>query len=163
MVFSLDTQKTNVAFRACVYVVGLVGLPGYCKVGISSDLAKRLTALSTGTPFVPYVAHSLSVAKYVLARNIEMQCHHALRNFRVNGEWFKIEPKKAWEKVRELSRHNDPKYNKHDAPKVIIDQKRFVIPKTIEECRLATIEIQKRREAKTTLPDHKAEEKEVPA
>lgn len=147
MAFSLHKQKTKVAFMVSVYVIGLVGLDGYCKIGFSRDMNKRLASISTGSPFVPYVAHSLSVTKLSHARSIEAASHHALRKFRANGEWFKIEPRKAWETVREISRNDDAKYNKHDAPKVIVDEKKFVIPKTIEECRLATIEIKKRQAA----------------
>lgn len=65
-----------------------------CKVGISSNVEKRIVSLQTGNP------HQLSLKySYILetttARILENRVHVKLNEKRLTGEWFNITPKDA--------------------------------------------------------------------
>jgi hypothetical protein len=63
----------------------------YCKIGFTGDLKKRICGVQIGCP-VP-----ISDIAYVRVRNtsqayqIEQMIHYGLREFRSQGEWFRLD------------------------------------------------------------------------
>jgi hypothetical protein len=78
--------------RAFVYVVAAGR--AMVKVGIASDVRKRLKGLQTGAPLPLELVHQVEVAG-PHALPIEQQVHHKLRKHRVHGEWFRVERSRA--------------------------------------------------------------------
>lgn len=61
------------------------------KVGMARDTAKRLQTIQNTTPFdVRLIARSLFDKTYI-ARIVERTIHEALREFRVQEEWFDVD------------------------------------------------------------------------
>lgn len=57
------------------------------KVGIASDLAKRMVNVQVGNPHKIEVLHSISTSEEE-ARKIESQIHELFKRTHLNGEWF---------------------------------------------------------------------------
>lgn len=65
----------------------VVGGPKHVKIGISSDVDKRLQGIQTGCPFKVRLAKSWRTP---FARKIEGLAHAALSRYRTAGEWFNV-------------------------------------------------------------------------
>ncbi len=63
-----------------------------CKVGIASNIDRRLKTLQTACPYPLRVYEVWDCATAGLARGVERAAHSWLRQWRVNGEWFEISP-----------------------------------------------------------------------
>lgn len=79
--------------RQFVYVIGCAGHP--VKVGIAVDVERRLKALQTGFPHRLRVYYHVEVGDR-MARQVERECHVRLDAYRLNGEWFDIDPRDAF-------------------------------------------------------------------
>lgn len=83
--------------RQRVYVVGAVGHP--TKIGIAKDVDTRLAALNTSSAVRLRAYFHIEVDD---ARATEAAAHHALADYRLNGEWFDVTPELAIETVKRL-------------------------------------------------------------
>lgn len=68
--------------KKVVYMVGIEGTD-HIKIGYSSDLTSRLSAIQTGSPNNVYI-----VAVFQGGKDAERQIHKAMDEFKVRGEWF---------------------------------------------------------------------------
>lgn len=133
-----------------VYIIGLFRVADCCKIGVSRDPNKRLLSISTGTPFEPAVAFEVLMATSAQARRVELESHKALEAFRANGEWFWVKPVFAYERVvrplaDKINTYREPREYEKVTHRVF-PEKRFIIPKTTEECEIASTSIREARE-----------------
>lgn len=77
-----------------VYVIEH-GDTGYCKIGISTNLPRRLAHLQSGTPFVLSLAYEMEFADRDRAFAVERGAHQRMTGFRARGEWFFCDPQDA--------------------------------------------------------------------
>jgi hypothetical protein len=81
--FSVFTPKTKTG-----YVYAIEAEKTYIKIGISKDFpTKRMSGMSTGCPFVTSLAGYIHTDD---ARELEKKIHGYFKEFRVKGEWFKL-------------------------------------------------------------------------
>lgn len=71
----------------CVYLIQDISATGYCKIGLSSKLNKRLSSLKTGIPMELKVIH---VIKTTNMKNVEKGLHARFAKQRKSGEWFNL-------------------------------------------------------------------------
>lgn len=64
------------------------------KVGIASDVRKRLRGLQTGAAYALHVMHQIEVDA-AHSRTLEKLIHKALKPHHMRGEWFRVAPGKA--------------------------------------------------------------------
>jgi hypothetical protein len=69
-----------------VYIIGNVPNRLY-KIGISTDVAKRLQTIQTGSP---YPLTLIEVCECEDPRSVEKELHKICAQFRIQGEWFKM-------------------------------------------------------------------------
>lgn len=81
-----DMYQTPKAVLVLIYVIGPEGGP--YKVGLTSDIQRRLDALQTASPVDLQVHHTFEVADVYEARVAERAAHERLASHRVRGEWF---------------------------------------------------------------------------
>lgn len=62
----------------------------FVKVGISSDVKKRIAAVQTGCPFEIKEVRFTALRSYLLAKTAEGGMHKALAPMRSYGEWFRL-------------------------------------------------------------------------
>lgn len=72
---------------------------GYVKVGVAYDPAKRIVDLQVGSPFKHKL---LKTFECINAQKYEAKLHKLWRQFRVQGEWFRV-PSDLLKLVIELS------------------------------------------------------------
>ena len=65
----------------------------YFKVGIATDIGKRLLSLQTGNPFEINLYYEKYFKDNVF--KIEKECHKSIYSYNIRGEWFKIDMDKA--------------------------------------------------------------------
>lgn len=82
-----------------VYVAGAAADGFPVKIGMSSNVEKRVAELSTGCPYRLKVFFTAVVDD---PRKIERAAHEALEAYRLNGEWFDVTPEFAIETVKRL-------------------------------------------------------------
>lgn len=65
-----------------IYLITVEG-QNYCKIGFTSNVEKRLSAIQTSNPFKCTV-------KYVITGDVsrEKSLHERFKKYRLNGEWF---------------------------------------------------------------------------
>lgn len=80
-----------------VYVVGCAGHP--VKIGVATDMPSRLSAIQTGFPYKLRAYCHVEVPEG-RALEIERACHARLSDYRLNGEWFDIDPYEAIDVVK---------------------------------------------------------------
>lgn len=81
---------------SCVYVVaGVAGGP--VKIGYTSDLQRRLTALQIGSPI-----KLRTLATFAGGKELEASIHRLLADYRLEGEWFDLADRNPVEVVSEL-------------------------------------------------------------
>lgn len=81
--------------RHFVYIIALrkAGvLTGPVKVGVTKALGSRLSSLQTGCWERLEVAYRFSIKSRDLAYEIESIIHSDLSDFRIQGEWFSLDP-----------------------------------------------------------------------
>ncbi len=69
-----------------VYIIGSVGHRLY-KIGISTDVAKRLETLQTGSAYPLTVIEACECED---PRSVEKELHKICAQFRMRGEWFQM-------------------------------------------------------------------------
>lgn len=76
-----------------MYVIAISGQPEpIVKIGITGNVSARLSELSTASPFRLEVLARLGFqSRYEAIRN-EQAIHRELRSFRLQGEWFHLDP-----------------------------------------------------------------------
>lgn len=77
------------------FVYAICGDEGPVKIGITKDVAKRLSGLQTGHPHRLRVFFAAPMEDAVAARSVEKSCHARLSASRLSGEWFAIDPYEA--------------------------------------------------------------------
>ena len=92
-----DVDKVRSREYGCVYIVVDRDL---CKIGRSGYPAFRFKEIKAMNPFA--VLHSARVAKNCGAIYLEYVVHETLKEYRVNGEWFYIDPEIALATVDHL-------------------------------------------------------------
>jgi hypothetical protein len=60
----------------------------FVKIGVATNLKKRLDILRTGSPFELIVLGTFSVADKEAACDLELSLHHMFLAHHVRGEWF---------------------------------------------------------------------------
>lgn len=81
-----------------LYVIGRADGP--VKVGISTSLRSRLAILQTGCPFRLSVLHSREFSSQKEAFEHEQAFHRDLAEYRLVGEWFKLDASTAIECIQ---------------------------------------------------------------
>ena len=71
------------------------GLTSPVKVGISKNVAKRLSNIQTASPFPVKLAYAFALPDNRIARDIERAFHEMQKGQRTHGEWFEYEPIQA--------------------------------------------------------------------
>lgn len=71
-----------------VYLIG--SEPGPKKIGIATDVYRRLKQLQTGNPIKLEIFHTVRLNTVKTAKSIETSCHTELRKYKQIGEWFDI-------------------------------------------------------------------------
>ena len=64
------------------------GNKGAIKIGVASDLAKRLETLQTGNPFQLKVLATIPCSSEQHAYELERRMHKLFASKRIRGEWF---------------------------------------------------------------------------
>lgn len=77
-----------------IYIIAIDEV-GMVKVGISDNPQKRLSQLTTGSPFKMRIEHSFAAPSRKAAEDIERGFHRVYADKRGNGEWFKMKPHAA--------------------------------------------------------------------
>lgn len=70
---------------------------GQCKIGMTSDLKQRLSAIRCGQPSASVEFSSKTLNNYA---EVERACHKMLSNHSAGGEWFSLNHKSAIKTVR---------------------------------------------------------------
>lgn len=70
-----------------VYVVGLQHEPKF-KIGVSSDVAKRMSELQVGNPYKIVKYAQVKFPSNARATQVETKVHFLLNKYHVSGEWF---------------------------------------------------------------------------
>lgn len=81
--------------RHFVYIIaprGSGGLTSPVKVGVTKSLGARLATLQTGCWLRLEVAYQFSLSSRELAYRAESLLHLEFADFRMQGEWFSVEP-----------------------------------------------------------------------
>lgn len=94
-------KRPHEAREQSVYVIGVPGGP--IKIGISSNVGKRLVALQTSTPDRLKLYLATDVLGPGRAKIVEAECHAALSSRRLAGEWFDVEWREAVSLVKSLT------------------------------------------------------------
>ena len=74
------------------YVYFITDNHGHIKIGKSNDTMARLKELQTGNPYKLTPILSLWMENEEMAFNLENALHKHLRNFQMEGEWFRAAP-----------------------------------------------------------------------
>lgn len=74
------------AVKDCVYIIRDVDVSGFYKIGVASDLKRRLAQL-TICPFRIKIVHVIPTEN---AYSLEYQLHAQFADKRVRGEWFNL-------------------------------------------------------------------------
>lgn len=70
------------------------------KIGITKDLAGRLSSIQTGHHLKLHIVHAMEVPD---AARVEERAHRLLKASRLQGEWFKVTPEIAIATVEEAA------------------------------------------------------------
>lgn len=88
------SPKGRVRKDGSIYIVYIeVNSELYFKVGIATDIGKRLLSLQTGNPFEINLYYEKYFKDNVF--KIEKECHKSIYSYNIRGEWFKIDMDKA--------------------------------------------------------------------
>lgn len=78
-----------------IYVFSTIenGVPvAPCKIGITSQLSKRLKSIQTGSPRKLEIISTVAIPHRPLVEAVEKYLHWWLSDYRLEGEWFNICP-----------------------------------------------------------------------
>ncbi|NHZ62623.1 GIY-YIG nuclease family protein [Massilia genomosp. 1] len=78
-----------------VYVIYESDDPSVSKVGVATDVVKRLGTMQIGSWRILRVGHAVALPSKSAAHAIERQVHQALSALHVRGEWFRTSPDRA--------------------------------------------------------------------
>src|SRR5258708_11586847 len=82
--FSIGGESSP-KIRGSVYLFSIVEMPGYYKIGISTNVRQRLQAYNSAFPFTFCLKYSLTCENY---KGLEHVLHLHFKDKRVKGEWF---------------------------------------------------------------------------
>lgn len=68
---------------------------GPVKIGVASDIKRRMAAIQTSCPYKIYLVHSFEFPSREMALQVERMFHDVQASWRTSGEWFSIAPKEA--------------------------------------------------------------------
>jgi hypothetical protein len=80
------------------YVIAYLGDDGWrgpCKVGITRDPKRRLSSLQSGNPYPLSIYGVVRVERRECVAGLEAFVHERLKDRRLAGEWFAVEPATA--------------------------------------------------------------------
>lgn len=85
-----------------LYVLGYRETSEFCKIGITTrNVSDRIREMQTGSPYTIY-AYAIFNASWIEDLGaLEQKCHKLFRGFRMQGEWFNVEPSVAEQRIRE--------------------------------------------------------------
>lgn len=83
-------------------VVYVMQCEQHIKVGISSDIAKRLSGLQGANPFKVTLATKFDFTDKQYAWLAEQTCHSAFEHYRGYGEWFNLSFEEAQPTIRQI-------------------------------------------------------------
>src|SRR5262245_37362342 len=63
-----------------------------CKIGLTTNLSRRLSTLRTASPLQLRVICTWDIPSHEEASRFETRLLHRFRSYRVRGEWFGISP-----------------------------------------------------------------------
>lgn len=78
-----------------VYVIYETDHPVVSKIGVASDVVKRLCSMQVGSWRILKVGHASKLPSKSAAHAIERQVHQSLSALHVRGEWFQVSPDRA--------------------------------------------------------------------
>lgn len=81
-----DSEQVDLVRPRYIYVLGLSGVQGLYKVGISYAPVVRARQLQTGNPFKLNILYTTRANKPF---EVEKKIHSALKKHHVKGEWFR--------------------------------------------------------------------------
>lgn len=86
------------ADHTSVYLFGTekIWRVGIFKIGIASDVQKRLKGIQTSCPYPIHVVHAFIFPKRDIARSVESELHDLYAKRRTYGEWYHGEPAQAF-------------------------------------------------------------------
>lgn len=64
----------------------------FCKIGHAGEPESRLLQITTSNPREVKLAHKFRFSDRTIALAVESETHRTLRDLRVSGEWFQIDP-----------------------------------------------------------------------
>lgn len=86
-----------------MYFVAAKSPAPLCKIGVSKCPRKRLSTLSTASPYQLCLFTTIEFSNRLGAETAERIMHVALDDYRVNGEWFTIKGSDAVDLHKRLS------------------------------------------------------------
>lgn len=73
------------------------------KVGYAGDIRDRLMDIQVGNPTPLTLSFLFYAPSLETARRVEGAVHAALKSRRTSGEWFRVSPDEAWERISAIS------------------------------------------------------------
>ncbi|NMB82773.1 MAG: GIY-YIG nuclease family protein [Ignavibacteria bacterium] len=74
----------------CRYYIYFIECNGRYKIGSTSDMKSRFTALQTSNPSQIHVAHVIPIPFTYSHSQIEKSLHVIFGNYKVRGEWYNL-------------------------------------------------------------------------
>lgn len=88
--------------KVVVYIVG--DDQGHYKIGITTDLKRRMIGLQNGNPYKLRVIDQIPPQGYAM-RKLESLIHKNLRQHRMMGEWYKVDEAELRSVIRGCKKH----------------------------------------------------------
>lgn len=103
------------------YVYLLKNENDFYKVGVASNVLKRLTTIQTSNPYLVEVVTSKLVKDPMV---VELNIHSKLKEYRTNGgtEWFKLTPEQALEICIMIARNPDLDFTKEITAEALLSE-----------------------------------------
>jgi len=89
MMMELAAERLNNIAPTFLYIITAIEFNGIYKIGVSSDVNKRIIQMQTGCPYTLNLVSCYSVDKAYLVENM---LHVFFQKKRTCGEWFRLEP-----------------------------------------------------------------------
>lgn len=86
------TKEEKAHFEVHVYILACAG---FVKIGIATDVQKRIAGLQIGNPQKIELVYTLAPCPRSEALRIEQRAHRKLKAFNASGEWFQCAPATA--------------------------------------------------------------------
>lgn len=94
-----------------VYAIQTKCSVGFVKIGISSDVNRRIAHLQTSNPYALEVTRVWGPFSIAYARRLEQRLHMAFEEKAARGEWFGVTPDEVSNSVRTLADMQDREFS----------------------------------------------------